>query len=676
MHGTSPAYHVRFLTGPSFATVETVAVSVRPASAWRIFERKIEAWQGETVRLRFDTISGRLGLDDIGLRTEVPQWKIGNGAPDPEWRADGPHGGYLLFGGETILSEPTSFRRDLTWAKKLIDSSTINSCVEVKALNADDGSTIGTYQAQGPTCQQAATDWLIAHGRLSNNSVDQWHGGLMILDVLAVDAAFDLLLGGSGSSADAPVAEAGDPVNTSTGALTHRHTDLLIPGPGPPLEFARFYNAQAGSEGPLGYNWSHNYNIHLTTLDSGAVVRYGEGHSSRFTESGGSFTASPGNHDVLVENMDGTFTLTTPDQTAFNFDAGGVLTSIADRNSNATTLTYSMDGQLETVTDEGGRELSFEYDPLIGGVTAPLGQGVAAFTNSDFQEEDYTNWTTTGTAFGSAPFDGSETFYGRSLTAGVGATGTLTSTTFTAGHTLRARLGGTSNEPGNVYLAVVLADTSEVLETSPANDADTLEDVFIDTSAYAGQTIQVRAVDDSASGFIVVDEIEVSYESRLRSVEDPLGRTVEFDYDAAGDLVEVTDVKGGVTSYTYTDAHQMATLTDANDHLQTESYYDAQGRVWKQVDAVDGVFCFFYGWGPLTSDGDCPPLAAGSGGHSWSTRGDTRRRTGSTTSCARCRSRMRWPGSRSSSTTRTTTWSACSTRAETGGPMSTGRRGW
>ncbi len=64
-----------------------------------------------------------------------------------------------------------------------------------------------------------------------------------------------------------------DPVNAATGDFYHTFTDLAVPGRGLPLAFTRTYNSlTAAQDGPVGFGWSENYNILLTTDASGAMT--------------------------------------------------------------------------------------------------------------------------------------------------------------------------------------------------------------------------------------------------------------------------------------------------------------------------------------------------------------------------------------------------------------------
>jgi RHS repeat-associated protein len=87
-------------------------------------------------------------------------------------------------------------------------------------------------------------------------------------------------------------------------------------------------------------------------------------------------------------------------------------------------------------------------------------------------------------------------------------------------------------------------------------------------------------------------EFNLTYDSEhIASIADPLGRTVQYDYDANGDLVAVTDTNGGVQQFEYTD-HRMTGLIDPEDILYLQNIYDAEGRVTEQIDA-SGSHCYF-----------------------------------------------------------------------------------
>ncbi|MEE8519568.1 MAG: DUF6531 domain-containing protein [Dehalococcoidia bacterium] len=173
-----------------------------------------------------------------------------------------------------------------------------------------------------------------------------------------------------------PVSWTPDPVNTASGDFNYVHTDLAIPGRGIPLEFTRNYHSGSDTTRSLGHGWTHGFDMYLVFEGSDVTVFYPQGHAVIFVLSGGVYVPRPGVFDTFVDNGDGTFTFTTVSEIRYDFSSAGVLTSIADRNDNTTTLTYTA-GLLTSVTDPGGRSLTFSYDDaqhpnFITKITDPL----------------------------------------------------------------------------------------------------------------------------------------------------------------------------------------------------------------------------------------------------------------------------------------------------------------
>ena len=154
-----------------------------------------------------------------------------------------------------------------------------------------------------------------------------------------------------------------DPVSLINGSLHHSHTDVAIPGRGAPLAFERTYSSDNRNvAGDLGSGWTHNYNMRLQIYTDGSVqVRMPGGTGSFFTKDGSNFDAPFGVFDTMTL-ASGTYTLATPAQVRYEFDSGGRLTAIKDRNDNATTVSYDGSStRITTVTDAGGRDLTFTY---------------------------------------------------------------------------------------------------------------------------------------------------------------------------------------------------------------------------------------------------------------------------------------------------------------------------
>ncbi len=162
---------------------------------------------------------------------------------------------------------------------------------------------------------------------------------------------------------DCPVL-AGNPVNLATGNKFQQEADFSVNTPGPELAFRRFYNSQSTYDGPLGYGWTHNYNLFVEDEGDRVIVWDADGKGLYFNkEGGGSFTAEPLVYDMLAQEGGGTgdYVLTRKDNTIYRFDPQGRLLSIKDLNDNQITLTYS--GTLLTsVSNNFGRAITFTHD--------------------------------------------------------------------------------------------------------------------------------------------------------------------------------------------------------------------------------------------------------------------------------------------------------------------------
>ncbi|MFA5801953.1 MAG: DUF6531 domain-containing protein, partial [Thermoleophilia bacterium] len=173
----------------------------------------------------------------------------------------------------------------------------------------------------------------------------------------------------------------GEPVNTSTGAFYYAHSDIEIPTRGLPLNFERTYNSNNISDGPLGHGWSHNWQMSANPRQNGdVVILRGDGRRDTFIKNpDNSYTAPAGRHDTLIKNANGTYSLTTKEQTVYNFNSENRLSSVVSETGQATTLTYDANKRLITVTESAGRTLILAYNAAnrIDHITGPQGHTVA-----------------------------------------------------------------------------------------------------------------------------------------------------------------------------------------------------------------------------------------------------------------------------------------------------------
>ena len=154
-----------------------------------------------------------------------------------------------------------------------------------------------------------------------------------------------------------------DSVNTATGNFTYAESDLQIPGRGLSFVFERSYNSQDHSDGPLGFGWTHNYNITLTVgAEDDVTVRWGDGKAETWVpKEGGGYEPMPGVFDKLIKLSNGKFRIRRKDLTIYDFSWANKLSKVVDENRNSLTFQYDGDN-VTSVIDTVGRSIVFSYD--------------------------------------------------------------------------------------------------------------------------------------------------------------------------------------------------------------------------------------------------------------------------------------------------------------------------
>jgi RHS repeat-associated protein len=366
-----------------------------------------------------------------------------------------------------------------------------------------------------------------------------------------------------------------DPVNTALGNFVYQATDFKLPGRGLGIEFARNYNSQDSTDGPLGFGWTHTYNMQiLPTGDGSKPVRWGDGHVETYQPDGaGGFTPPVGIFNKLIANGDGTFTLTTRDQVRYEFSAAGALTALRDRNGNTVALTYGVGGELAQVTAPGGRALTFTYDGSgrLSAITDPLGRQVQYTVDAagDLVAVRDRNGNTTTVTY--------DTLHQLlTLTDPVGNV-RVTNTYDNSRRVVTAQRDALQNPTTYVYDQM----------TRQTTITDALGNITIHTHDEKHRLIAER----DARGFTATYEYNGDG-NRIR-VTDKRGNTTNYTYDAQGNVLQKTDPTGAVTLATYDAQNNPLTRTDALGNL-TQFQYDGSGNLAAIVDALNKQTTFTY----------------------------------------------------------------------------------
>ncbi len=218
--------------------------------------------------------------------------------------------------------------------------------------------------------------------------------------------AADLNAGGTREGVPAPFVA--NPVNVGTGQKYEEALDVSFSTPGIPLEFKRSYNSSMLSDGPLGYGWTHTYNMSVTVVTNWTIggvttpvrikVMDSDGRALYFSRIFQTYTdelrfygESGVRHRFKKIISTGQYVLRKSDSNlTYTFGTDGKLTSITDPSGNSLTLTYTSD-LVTDITDNYGRSLTIAYSGTkISSVTDPKSQQVTyTYTSSDLTQVSY-----------------------------------------------------------------------------------------------------------------------------------------------------------------------------------------------------------------------------------------------------------------------------------------------
>ncbi|MES2785274.1 MAG: RHS repeat-associated core domain-containing protein [Pseudomonadota bacterium] len=168
----------------------------------------------------------------------------------------------------------------------------------------------------------------------------------------------------------------GNPIQPATGEKLQDETDW-IDSAVHPLSFVRHYRSLGNAAGGLGQSWSHEYAAFAVVTEADAVVRFGDGARVMLRKSGSSWVADNSKDRLVVTPTSLSF-IRASDESGWNFDGGGKLQTISQRNGWTMRLAY-VNGQLDSVTNAFGRRLQFVHDSAgrITSIVAPDGQRIS-----------------------------------------------------------------------------------------------------------------------------------------------------------------------------------------------------------------------------------------------------------------------------------------------------------
>jgi RHS repeat-associated protein len=393
--------------------------------------------------------------------------------------------------------------------------------------------------------------------------------------------------------------DTGTTISRTEGNLTERVLlSRIMSASGPTISFALTYNSYDADgthsvvdSAGLGYGWTHSYNIFLFQ-QAGSMFRYGsDGRVTEYTlNSTGTYTAAPGYFETLVQNADGSFTLTQKGRTVFTFAVvpnssiqSWRLIRIADPNNNQTNLTYTM-GNLTGITDTYGQSLTLAYNSHNSLVS--VGDPAGRMTKLGYYSENPRELTEITDPLDNYVLYGyNESFQ---LTYKADKDGRFFQNEYVNGKPVAVYdSSGTAlatlSNPGNWATDPVALANGQIRAYQPAitSNTDGRGNVWQYQGDSNGYVTSVVAPDQATTSY-TYDPATLMVSSKT----DANGNTSKFVYDGQGNMIQAIDAMGNVTAYTYEPVFNMMTsMTDARGRVSTYSH-DNRGNITLAVDPL------------------------------------------------------------------------------------------
>jgi RHS repeat-associated protein len=554
-------------------------------------------------------------------------------------------GGHILFSHTEDGSIPAEINTG-TWAPNLPSLQYYKVMVHFPGLGAEATNVIYTINPGG-----GVAPWKIRVNQAWNS--EHWasigtfameNGGNVVLtnqsgsvdtsgtDYADFDVAFDAIafvpeggtpgqpIGGPPTIQDEPAgsnpawtqctcgqATAGDPVDTATGYFSQSWTDLLTPGLGEPLDFARTYtestadpsgpNGSLAADGPFGYGWTFSYNLSATTAAStgDVTVTQEDGSEVTFDDSGGTYTPSAPRYNATLTASGSDYIYTRQGKEIFTFSqATGQLIEEQDLAGQkasppyGTTLAYNAAGQLHTINDPGGRVYTLTW---TGSHITELEDSAGRIVTYAYDSNnDLTDVYGVGTTRSPSLQNNDHTQYAynsdhlmtsiRTPNNYGGAASAVTSMTYDSSERVLTQTDATGDTTTFAYGPSDGLTTGQTLVTDPSGHKtlDTYSDGLLtsETKGYGAA--------NAGTWSYTYDPVSLG----ISTETDPDGNVTTYSYDASGNLTSKSNGLGVTTNYLYDSAGDLLETIDGNG-VATLNQYDQAGHIPSGDTGVDDL---------------------------------------------------------------------------------------
>ncbi|WP_281506274.1 RHS repeat-associated core domain-containing protein [Amycolatopsis sp. FBCC-B4732] len=381
-------------------------------------------------------------------------------------------------------------------------------------------------------------------------------------------------------------------VDVGTGNLLVTTSDLALPGIREDLQLGLTYNSLrlgAGTalpSGSAGAGWAMRVGQDTKVVlnsDSSVLYLAPEGREGLFQPAGGSAYTAPAGFKVAMVKTASGWTITDHDTNSVStFNATGQLVSVKDRNTQATTFTYTS-GKLSQVSSTRGGTGARTATLTWSGTLATIGQTgddgtprSVAYTYTSGRLTKITDPTSKTTQFGYDATTGD-------LTTITNGAGKQTAVQYDASH--RVKKVTQENPAGGAATRFTYYSAGETLVADPNN------------------TETVPSAGPQTDYFLNAREL-------VTSVADPLGRGRTKTYTPFDDAATSTSGTGGVTTFGHDPAvnagESLTGVTAPTGAKSTATYANTGAAKYLPSGGTDGqgnakLFTYDGAGNPLTS---------------------------------------------------------------------------
>ena len=431
-------------------------------------------------------------------------------------------------------------------------------------------------------------------------------------------------------------------IDLGTGIKVEQNTDISFGGARGGLSLSRVYTSDldlTGTNGYFGKGTKSNWEIKLTgTFAQGGAgkIIWPEQVSARpgieggiqfnftNTQADGSqvFTSSQYSEvlgDTIKKMSNGTYQYRFKNGDIMNFDSNGRLTSMVDRNSNTTSLSYT-GNNLTSVTDAVGRSITMSYDGQgrIISATDPIGRNWTYSYSPNGHLASVTDPLNNSMTYSYISNGGMQSIRDKRNnvinTVTYSADGRVSSQTFadggvesynytiTGGRVTSARVTDPENRITSYRfnsLGYVFVSIDGLGQPSIIN-RDINTNLPTQVIGPCGCPEELKTYNSKGDIITVTDRLGqiMRYEydpvfSFVTKITDKNGHITRFTYDNKGNRTSVINAKNEVTSFAYDLFGQRTSVTDALNHTWSVDY-DPQGNITSKTDPLNHTWTMTY----------------------------------------------------------------------------------